>query len=137
MKMPKLPVQQMVQSLSDTDATIIFCAFKPDSDELKAEQPFPRLDVSKGISIIEARANYVWRMLCFEWVHCVPYDEVPVEADWDIIAYWQRRALGPGFLRNLVFDEVRQMDTLIDKACRPILPGASEQTRRNRQLRGC
>jgi hypothetical protein len=83
--MPKLPVDVMVADLSDDEARIVRAAFNS-RNGLRASKPFHDRECKYGAPDAEFKgaANYVWRMLCFDFCSWAPHVCMPVCADFGI-----------------------------------------------------
>lgn len=81
--MPILPVDTMVADLDDNEAKLVRAAFTsrgvPVGGRLRANKPFKR-----ARNDFEGRANYVWRMLCFDLVGHGKHACMPVCAEFDV-----------------------------------------------------
>lgn len=89
-KMPKLPVDAMVADLDGREEKLVRAAFRGATDTLRATKPFRTIDYGADDALFKACANYVWRMLCFDYAGFHPHNCMPVTADWDIGAYYYR-----------------------------------------------
>ena len=78
MKLPILPVEAMVTGLSDSDAWIVRAAFVR-SGRLRTNKPFRRVTSHR-----EGCANYVWRMLCFDYAGFGKHSCMPVCAEFEL-----------------------------------------------------
>lgn len=91
-RMPKLPVEDMCAGLNNCDANLIRKAFNSRTDRLRTSKPYPLIDFnSEGAILFEASANYIWRMLCFDYCGFRPHNCMPITADWDIGAVFHKR----------------------------------------------
>jgi hypothetical protein len=90
--MPKLPVETMVAGCDDNEARIVRAAFNGRTGCLRASKPFGRIEKtdSDEEALFKASVNYVWRMLCFDYVGWGKHSCMPVTADWDIGAVYVR-----------------------------------------------
>ena len=64
---------------------------------MRASKPFGRIDFEgdKDEALFKASANYVWRMLCFDYCGFHPHNCIPITADWDIgAAFYVREENG-------------------------------------------
>jgi hypothetical protein len=81
--MPILPVDAMVVGLDDNEAKLVRAAFTTRGvsagGRLRANKPFRR-----ARNDFEGRANYVWRMLCFDLVGHGKHACMPVCAEFDV-----------------------------------------------------
>ncbi len=85
--MPTLPIEEMVLNLPSNNARIIRAAFRASdgtSAKLRATKPFRKIDVDADDAMFKASANYVWRMLCFDYVARRPHSCFPCTADFDL-----------------------------------------------------
>jgi hypothetical protein len=103
--MPKLPFDAMITAagLDEKEARIIRAAFNGRTGCLRASKPHAKITGSDDSALEKASANYVWRMLCFDYVGWGKHACMPVTADWDI-AFVLRDQHG----RDGYFDLVRQ-----------------------------
>jgi len=85
MSMPILPVDSMCEGLTDEEERLVRAAFVGKTGKLRAAKPFRKIDPNSDFA---GRANYVWRMLCFDFVARTPYSCMPVMADDGICAYY-------------------------------------------------
>ena len=65
---------------------------------LRASKPFDTADCIEGKpdARFKGMANYVWRMLCFDFLPYAPHVCMPVTAEWDLHASYPRFAYGSG-----------------------------------------
>jgi len=135
--MPTLPVEAMVASMTDGEAALIRAAFsRPNgaTAKLRATKPFRKVDPTAPGAGRKAYANYIWRMLCFDFVPYRPHNCMPVTADWDVCAvikhrYEERERNGfdnPVSRRELERDRVAMLDALIKRA-ESVLPVAAQR----------
>jgi hypothetical protein len=91
--MPKLPFDLMVADCTEDEARIIRAACNSRTGCLRATKPFGRIDFhgDKDEALFRACANYVWRMLCFDFVEHRPHSCMPCTADFDIGAVYHLR----------------------------------------------
>jgi len=82
--MPILPVDRMVRDLPPYSASIVRAAFIGATDKLRATKPYRRVGRTDPGAEFKGSANYVWRMLCFDYVGSRPHSCMPVTADFDI-----------------------------------------------------
>ncbi len=85
--MPTLPIEEMVLNLPSNIARIIRAAFRASdgtSAKLRATKPFRKIDIGADDAMFKASANYVWRMLCFDYVARAPHNCMPCTADFDL-----------------------------------------------------
>jgi len=84
--MPKLPFDRMVAGCTEDEARIICAARNSRTGCLRASKPFGHIDFhgDGDEALFEACANYVWRMLCFDFVGYRPHSCMPYTADFDI-----------------------------------------------------
>lgn len=86
-RMPILPLSTMVADCNDQEKEIVSAAFttrgvKNKDDgfaKLRASKPFARVETFE-----QGCANYVWRMLCFDFCSFHPHCCMPVSADFDL-----------------------------------------------------
>jgi hypothetical protein len=83
--MPILPVDEMCADLNDYGSRLIRAAFNSRTGAIRATKPFRTIDFDSDCAFFKACANYVWRMLCFDFVPYRPHNCMPVTADWDIL----------------------------------------------------
>jgi hypothetical protein len=125
--MPTLPIEAMVRDLTDNGAKIIRAAFlRSDgtSAKLRASKPFRKIDPTAPGAGFKAYANYVWRMLCFDFVPYRPHNCMPCTAGWDVCMvikhrYEQRERDGfdnPISRRDLERERLVALDALIKQA---------------------
>jgi len=87
-RMPVLPVNQMVLDLPPYEEALIRAAFHK-TGRMRATKPYRKITRPK----FEGSANYVWRMLCFDFCDFRPHSCMPVCADFDLPGdYDERRA---------------------------------------------
>lgn len=82
--MPALPVDTLCNGLAEGEAKLVRAAFK--GNKLRATKPFRRVNPSEEGAAFKASANYVWRMLCFDYAGFSPHSCLPVTADFDMSA---------------------------------------------------
>ncbi len=85
--MPTLPIERMVRDLPCNSARIIRAAFRRSNGEtakLRATKPFRKIDTDADDAMYKASANYVWRMLCFDYVARAPHSCMPCTAYFDL-----------------------------------------------------
>lgn len=87
--MPKLPVDAMVADLDGCEEKLVRAAFNRTTGKLRATKPFRTIDFDADDALFKASANYVWRMLCFDYAGFRPHNCMPVTADWDIGMYYR------------------------------------------------
>ena len=89
--MPTLPVEMMLADCNNVEAGIVRAAFN--GCKLRASKPFGRINYAdhSGKALAQACANYVWRMLCFDFVEHTPHSCFPVCADFDISHYFYKK----------------------------------------------
>jgi hypothetical protein len=93
--MPKLPVEAMCAGCSEFEGRLIRAAFNGRTGALRASKPFRKVAGCDEKAMFEACANYVWRMLCFDYVGHAPHNCMPITGGWDIGAVlFRRRAVG-------------------------------------------
>lgn len=95
-RMPKLPVDEMCAGLDDRDSRLVRAAFNSRTGCLRASKPYRKIDYDgpEDEALFQAYANYVWRMLCFDFCGFHPHNCMPVTAEWDIGAVYYGR---PGY----------------------------------------
>ena len=89
MRMPTLPIEEMTRDLTSNSALTIRAAFRRSNGvtaQLRATKPFRKIDTNSDDAMYKASANYVWRMLCFDFVACRPHRCIPCTADFDLYA---------------------------------------------------
>ena len=92
--LPILPIEEMVRGLTANSARTIRAAFRRSNGvtaTLRASKPFRKIDPTGPRAEFEASANYVWRMLCFDFVASRPHNCFPCTADFDIYAVLKAR----------------------------------------------
>ena len=125
-KMPVLPVDTMVADCPDYDARLVREAFVGNTNRLRATKPYRSIDCDgdEGEALFAACANYVWRMLCFDFCDFRPHYCMPVTADFDIgkVYYTRDARLNRNHLNVFrrrryenVQDEKDALDVLIKK----------------------
>jgi len=84
--MPKLPFDKMTAGFTNYEARIICVARNSRTGCLRASKPFGRIDFDgDDLEVLfKASANYVWRMLCFDFVNSRPHSCMPICADFDL-----------------------------------------------------
>jgi len=84
--MPNLPFNKMCAVCTDDEAKIIRAAQNRRNGSLRASKPFSKIDFdgNEEDALYKASANYVWRMLCFDYCGFRPHNCMPITADWDI-----------------------------------------------------
>ena len=92
-RMPNLPFDRMVADCDEREARIVRAAQNKRTGGLRASKPFSRIDFEGDLdeALFRASANYVWRMLCFDFCGFHPYNCLPITADWDIGAVFYIR----------------------------------------------
>lgn len=90
-KMPILPVDAMCKDLSDYEEELIRAAFNRTTGKLRATKPFRKVDKTAPFAFFGGEANYVWRMLCFDFCAFSPHSCMPVTADFDIPGSYDKR----------------------------------------------
>jgi hypothetical protein len=86
-RMPTLPIERMVRDLPCNSERIIRAAFRQHDGTnaiLRTTKPFRKIDMDADNAMFEASANYVWRMLCFDYVGHAPHNCMPCTADFDL-----------------------------------------------------
>jgi hypothetical protein len=122
-KMPVLPVDKMVADLDDWGEKLIRAAFNRRTGALRATKPFRRIDYDAGGALFKACANYVWRMLCFDFCGFSPHNCLPVCADWDIGAVFYRREDSD---REMEKRGKAKLDATIERA-ESVLPASAQR----------
>jgi len=91
--MPKLPFDAMCEDLNEGSARMIRAACNSRTGCLRASKPFRCIDFhgDEGEALFRACANYVWRMLCFDYVGHRPHSCMPCTADFDVGAVYHLR----------------------------------------------
>ena len=86
MSMPKLPFAEMMRACEGNAGSMVYAARNSRSKCLRASKPFPKIDFDgdEERALWEASANYVWRMLCFDFAASRPHSCIPCTADFDI-----------------------------------------------------
>jgi hypothetical protein len=77
-RMPQLPVETLVQGLTEDEASIVRAAFY--KGRLRSGKPFKRVT-----TFFEGQANYVWRWLAFDYAGFAPHNCMPVTADFEVM----------------------------------------------------
>lgn len=97
--MPKLPVEVMVSGCDENEARIVRACFNGRNGCLKASKPFGRIDFDGDTdeALFKASANYVWRMLCFDYAGFGKHVCMPVTADLDVSAVYYEKYGRPRF----------------------------------------
>lgn len=117
MSMPKLPVEKMASKMGD-EAIFILGAFN--GGKLRASKPFPHIEGNDVEKLYKACVNYVWRMLCFDFVDEKPHNCMPYCATWDIDQFfYQKEGMGEitkGEEREQRKKTIEFLDSLIKKA---------------------
>ena len=125
-RMPKLPVEAMCADCDEREARLIRAAFNSRTDCLRATKPFRRIDFEGDEALFEASANYVWRMLCFDFCGFHPHNCMPVCADWDIGRVCSNRERRGGYAdsKDRRADEKAALDVLdaLVKQAESVLP---------------
>ena len=113
MSMPQLPVDQMCEILTATEEKL-FRACIGRQNRLKSSKPFSTKDCEHPIDgIWRGKVNYVWRMLCFDFVPYHPHCCMPVTADMDIHhAYNRTTPLSRDERWEAVKTTVKELDDL-------------------------
>jgi hypothetical protein len=110
----------MVAGCNDLEAGIVRAAFV--GCKLRAGKPYNRIDFDdhSGKALAQACANYVWRMLCFDFVEHTPHSCFPVCADFDVSHYFYKKFgcsvfdSKPGYAEN-VKKTIAGLDVLIKR----------------------
>jgi hypothetical protein len=114
MSMPILPVDEMCADLGEYDEKLIRAAFNRTTGKLRTTKPFRRFDVSADDALFKACANYVWRMLCFDFVDLRPHSCLPVSADWDVrLVLRERGACDGESTRQALDDLIKQVESVM------------------------
>lgn len=87
-RMPVLPLDKMCSDLTDYEESLVRAAFNRTTGKLRATKPFRLISADAEF---EGSANYVWRMLCFDFCDFSPHSCMPVCADFDIPGGYQER----------------------------------------------
>ena len=90
--MPTLPVETMVARCNNLEGWIVRAAFN--GCRLRAIKPFRCIDCAdhSGKALAQACANYVWRMLCFDYVSYLPHNICAgASADYDVRRYFYEK----------------------------------------------
>lgn len=111
--MPTLPLNEFCKGLNDLQSKLIRAAFTKQG-KLRAAKPFRKVDYDKPNAFFEACANYVWRMLCFDYCDFHPHNCMPVTAEWDIEHWHLRRWYRRG--REAIHRITNDLDTVIKLA---------------------
>ena len=92
-RMPNLPFDLMVADCDERETRIVRAAQNSRSKGLRASKPFGRINFEGDLdeALFKASANYVWRMLCFDFCGFHPHNCMPITADWDIGAIYYTR----------------------------------------------
>ncbi len=85
-RMPNLPFDKMCEGCDEREARIVRAAQNSRTGGLRASKPFGRIDFEGDLdkALFKASANYVWRMLCFDFCGFHPHNCMPITADWGI-----------------------------------------------------
>jgi hypothetical protein len=83
-------------AIEGLNARIIRAAFRGSKGStvcaLRASKPFRSFpNDGSDESLFKACANYVWRMLCFDYVGCAPHNCHPVTADLDVSSFFYKK----------------------------------------------
>lgn len=118
MSQPNL--EQLTTGLVGAELDIVRACFTR-KGTLKTGKPFKTVDCvyGKNEALFKGNVNYVWRMLCFDFLPAHPHCCMPVSADWDMIAAFPRYAYGTldYTTTKQAQDSLRkQMDLLIKRA---------------------
>lgn len=81
-------VQDLTVGLEGEDLRVVQACFVSRGKNkglLKSAKPFPSTQCRRGSENAEFKGavNYVWRMLCFDFLSYAPHSCIPVSADWD------------------------------------------------------
>lgn len=112
--MPTLPIEAMVKDLPSNSARIIRAAFRAPGDtsaKLRATKPFRKIDTDADDAMFKASANYVWRMLCFDYVARAPHNCIPCTADFDLYRVLRVQC-------KKAYQAVRDMTLVLDQQIR-------------------
>lgn len=85
-KMPVFPVDEIVADLNDGEADLFRAVLNKRTGALRASKPYRMTTHNHENAVFEACANYMWRMLCFDFCDWHPHVCMPVTADWDILS---------------------------------------------------
>ncbi len=91
--MPKLLLPEIIEGLTKTDAATLRTCCNKRTGLLKATKPYKKIDFADPAlptPLFKANANYVWRMLCFDFCDHAPHNCMPCTADWDVLAWCHR-----------------------------------------------
>ena len=96
-------IDQLTAGLAGEELAIISACFAKRGKgmgTLRASKPFKTSDCIEGKQNagFKGKVNYVWRMLCFDFLPCHPHCCMPITADWDMHASFPRVPYGqPGW----------------------------------------
>ena len=92
-RMPNLPFNDMCAGCDEREARIVRAAQNKRTGGLRASKPFGRIDFEgdEEEALFKGSANYVWRMLCFDFCGFHPHNCMPISADWDLSAVYYCR----------------------------------------------
>jgi len=126
--MPVLPIEDMVADCTDYHASLVRAAINRASGRLRATKPFRTIDTTGDDAYFKACANYVWRMLCFDYAGIRPHNSMPVTADFDIYNVCKAQPVNPTSTdyHDSARDMVRRMDDLV-KRVEALLPITSQK----------
>ena len=112
-------IEQLTAGLTGEDLAIVSACFATrgkGKGTLKASKPFKTLDCIEGKQNagFKGKVNYVWRMLCFDFLPSHPHCCMPITADWDLRASYPRVRYGqPGYEAQQA-EMKAELDTLAD-----------------------
>jgi hypothetical protein len=91
--MPNLPFDLMAAGCDEREACIVRAAQNKRTGGLRASKPFGRIDFEgdEDKALFEGSANYVWRMLCFDFCGFHPHNCSPVTANAEVCAVFYVR----------------------------------------------
>jgi hypothetical protein len=114
--MPKLPIEAMVAGLSDSEEKIVRSCFNGRNGCLRASKPHGRIDFNNLTekTFSAACSNYVWRMLCFDFVSYTPHSCIPITADFDVSS-WLYRKYGREGSHELSRQVTKILDLLVKR----------------------
>lgn len=127
-RMPNLPFDKMCEGCDEREVRIIRAAQNRRTGGLRASKPFGRIDFEgdEDEALFKASANYVWRMLCFDFCGFHPHNCMPITADWDIGAVYYTREENGEFTdhadRRAAEKSVREALDALVKRVESVLP---------------
>jgi hypothetical protein len=129
--MPIMPVEAMVDGLTDWEKDVVRAAFTsrgvPAGGRLRANKPYGKVSTFE-----QGCANYVWRMVCFDCVGHGKHVCMPICADFDVHAAFDAKygriewsdIDGRRDRHELVRDMTKILDTLVSRVERKLPIGA-------------